>query len=224
MKDYSFIEVVITGDSHVLLECEDKARKIFSGIKDGALEDRITDKYRDNFVKKLEQADGKWFPPRIIIGDETPLFYIKASRKKGSSDIKLILVSLDELLETHDELIRLSSSLRAQLDLYEDVFFEYDPESDVVGVFNTDIAKFDAGLYSSEEFEALLCDGIPAKSQKAVKNFIGQMKSKTGRFSARVDSNVLNDDSGYTVSLMEGAYVFLVLPSKRQRQDCGFQY
>ncbi|WP_022765929.1 GGDEF domain-containing protein [Butyrivibrio sp. XPD2006] len=208
MKDYSFIEVVLTDDSHVLLECDDKARKIFSGINDGALEERVTDKYRENFVKKLELADGKWFPARIIIGDETPLFYIKALRKKGSSNIKLILVSLDELLETHDELIRLSSSLRAQLDLYEDVFFEYDPETDVVGVFNTDIAKFDAGLYSSEEFEALLCDGIPVKSQKAVKNFIGQMKSKTGRFSSRVDSNVLNDDSGYTVSLMEGAYVF----------------
>ena len=208
MKDYSFIEVVITGDSHLIIDCDDKARKLFSEIKEDALDDYITEDYRDNFVHRISKIEDKWFPARIKIGDETPLFYIKASRQKRSNNIKLVLVSLDELLETHDELIRLVSSLRAQLDLYEDVFFEYDPDTDVVGVFNTDVARFDAGLYSIDQFEELLCDGIPAKSQRAVKNFISQMKNKTGRFSMRVDSNVLNDDSGYNVSLMEGAYVF----------------
>ena len=208
MKDYSFIEVVITGESHVIIECDEKARKIFAGIGDAAIEVRITDKYRENFAVEVERADNNWFPARIIIGDKTPLFYIKAYRHRHDNAITLTLVSLDELLETHDELIRMVSSLRAQLDLYEDVFFEYDPVTETVGIFNTDVARFDAGLYSIDEFERLLCLDVPSAAQKSVKSFIGQMKNKTGRFSTRVDANVLNDESAFTVSFMEGAYVF----------------
>ena len=208
MKDYSYIEVVITEDSHVIIECDSRGRQIFSGISDAAIDDRITDKYKENFALKVGQAEDRWFPARITVKDATPLFYIKAIKQREKKAIKLTLVNLDELLDAHGELIRLVSSLRAQLDLYEDVFFEYDPETECVGVFNTDVAKFDAGIYTVDEFEEILCMDVPQKSQKAVRDFITQMKSKIGRFSSRVDANILNNDNGYTSSHIEGAYVF----------------
>ena len=207
MKDYSFIEVVISGDSHVIISADPKLYEVIPSGLDGAFEECVTERYKNNFVEKLAEADDTWFPARIISGEQTPLFYISASKQKDEM-IKLVMVSLDELLDTHNELIRLSSSYRSQLDLYEDVFFEYDPETGIVNVFNTDVARFDAGLYTIDEFEALLSDGLPHKCQKAVRDFVGQIKSKTGRFSARVDANVISDDDGYTVSQMEGAYVF----------------
>ncbi len=207
MSDYSFVEVVISGDSHLVISADRRAYdRIIGGLK-GPLDERVTDKYKESFIQRVNEADESWFPARIVYGQEAPLYYVKAS-KQGNNMVKLTFVWLDELLASHYELGRQNASYRAQLDLYEDVYFEYDPETEVVNVFNTDAAKFDSGLYTIDEFQDLLCEGIPAKSQKTVRGFIGQMKTKTGRFSARVDANVLNGETGYNVSQMEGAYVF----------------
>jgi diguanylate cyclase (GGDEF)-like protein len=216
MKDYSFVEIVISGDSHVIISADQQAYDTVARGLEGAFEEHILEgEYRANFIRKIEAADDTWFPARILVGDKTPLFYIRASRQKTTNMIRLIIVSVDELLEDHYKLIRDSASYKAQLDLYEDVYFEYDPDTEMVNVFNTEMARFDAGEYMVNDFEQMLCTGIPGKSQKAVRGFISQMKAKTGRFSARVDSNVLNDGSGYTVSQLEGSYVFFDENSER---------
>ncbi len=216
MKDYSFLEVVISGDSHVIISADQQAYDTVARGLEGAFEEKIlAGEYRDNFLRMIAIADDTWFPARIMMGEKSPLFYIRASKQTNTNMIRLIIVSVDELLESHYRLMRDSASYRAQLDLYEDVYFEYDPGTDIVNVSNTEMARFDSGEYTLSEFEMLLCMNIAPKSQKAVKGFIGQMRAKTGRFSARVDANVLNDESGYTVSQLEGAYVFFDEDSER---------
>ena len=207
MKDYSFIYIYISSENHMMIKADKRAYEVIPSGLDGAFEDCITDKYKENFIEKINIADDQWFPARIICGEKTPLFYIRASKHEDGI-IKLIIVSLDELLDAHNELIRNAASFRAQLDLYEDVYFEYDPETGIVNVFNTDIANFDSGLFSIDEFEVLLCANIPDKCKKGVRSFINQIKSKTGRFSERIEANVLNDDIGNTASFMRGAYIF----------------
>ena len=99
-------------------------------------------------------------------------------------------------------------SYRAQLDIYEDVFFEYDPQTGMVEVFNAQEAYFEAGSYSIDAFEELLLKQASDKQISAVKSFVSQIRSKTGRFGVKVTGNLLNDDTSLNVTMLEGGFVF----------------
>lgn len=208
MKDISFLEFVISGENHSLISADSRAYGIIGSDTLTAFEEYVSEDYREEFLENIERADDTWFPTRILKGDDAPLYYVRAARKLNTNMIRLIIVSIDELLLTHNELIRDVATYRAQLQLFEDVFFEYDPEISVVKVYNTQNARFDSGDYNVDDFENMLCKGLGKKGQSSVRSFIGQMKAKTGRFSVRVDGNPVNDDPAFTSSLLDGAYVF----------------
>ncbi len=133
---------------------------------------------------------------------------MRASRKENSTMIRLVMVSIDDLMGAYALLNRNINSYRAQLELYEDLFFEYNPSLDIVKVFNTEQAMIDSGVYSLEDFEDYLLKNAKGRHRQTVKSFIGQIRSKTGRYSARVDANLLNDDPNVAYTQMEEAFVF----------------
>ncbi|MCR5403488.1 MAG: GGDEF domain-containing protein [Butyrivibrio sp.] len=208
MKDYSYLKIQIADDSHLLVSADSKAYGIIKSDEYTSFENYVVPEYRENFLKKLEEADDTWFPARLMSDTNNVLYYIRAARSKDNSLITMILVSIDELLESHNKLFRTVATYKAQLELFDDVFFEYDPAEGTVNVYNADLAHFDAGVYSIEEFERLLCQNISERKQAPIKTFIGQMKAKTGRFNARVEANLASGDTSVRATILEGAYIY----------------
>lgn len=208
MKDKSFLKIVIAAESHVLVSADSKAYGIVKSDEYTAFENYVVPEYRENFLKKIKEADNTWFPARLMSDTDNVLYYIRATRNTDKKLITMILVSVDGLLDTHNELVRTVATYKAQLELFEDVFFEYDPAEGTVKVFNTELAHFDAGEYSLEEFENLLCQNISEKKKAPIRTFIGQMKSKNGRFTARVEASLASGDTSVRATILEGAYIY----------------
>ncbi|MBQ9589498.1 MAG: GGDEF domain-containing protein [Butyrivibrio sp.] len=208
MKDKYFYEIIISKDKHRLISADAKAYSIISNDLINGLDEYVDPAFRKQFIEKVDMADGKWFPARIGYGNNRSFYYVRSTPKDNEKMIRLQLADLDEIMAKHDELTHTIGSLEAQLELYEDVFFEYTPSRDTVAVFNTDNARFDSGIYSLGEFEDLLLEKAKGRQREAVKSFVRQIKSGVGRSSTRIDGNIINDDVNVTHTIMDESFVF----------------
>lgn len=58
MKDYSFVEVVISGDSHVIVSADQQAYDTVARGLEGAFEEHVLEgEYRTSFLRMIEAAD-----------------------------------------------------------------------------------------------------------------------------------------------------------------------
>lgn len=208
MRDNNFHEIILSSEDHRLITADAKSYSIIGSDTYSAFEDYVMEEYRENFKKKLELLEDSWFPARLETPANNSLYYMRAAKKENSNMIRLIIVNIDELMGAYSRLNRDVNSYKAQLDLYEDVFFEYNPSLDIIKVYNTEQAEFDAGIYSLDDFETFLLKYAKGRSRQVVKSFIGQIRAKAGRYTARVETNLLGDDPTVTCTQLEEAFVF----------------
>ncbi len=210
MKDFNFLKFEISDNDHVIITADPALYKVLrSGIFD-SFDDYIHDDYKKVFSENLALADNNWFPARILADDGSDLFLIRVSRKKTrkTSILRMTMISVDELFDSHAHLEEAVSTYKSQLELYDDVFFNFDLNAQTVTLANTQIADFDAGVYSIEQIEELLCQKVSPDKKDDVKSFIGQAKSKVGHFCTRIEANLINNDSKYLATILEASYVF----------------
>ncbi len=208
MQEINSHEIVIDAKNHTMISGDSKADRILKEVGSVPFEQCVTEGYRDLFLQNLKDKKGVWFPTELRYDDEFAYFYIKAEQGETKDTVLLKIVSLDGLLDSQQDMSRTIRSYRAQLDIYEDVFFEYDPQTGMVEVFNAQEAYFEAGSYSIDAFEELLLKQASDKQISAVKSFVSQIRSKTGRFGVKVTGNLLNDDTSLNVTMLEGGFVF----------------
>ena len=215
MNLFNFLELEISEKDHVILSADQGVYEALRTGNLGVFDDYIDDAYKQRYLRSIEASDGNWFTARILTDEGTTLYCLKATRKKKTNSIYILLASVDDLLESHSYLVDTVTCFKSQLELYDDVFFEYDPEAHTVIMANTQIADFDAGIYTMDEIETMLCNKVSENKRDRIKSFIGQIKSKTGRSTTRIDANLLNDDPSITATILDARYLFT--PSKQER-------
>lgn len=207
MDAVHFHEIMISEKDHRVIAADAKLYELFERENHKAIEDYVAFEYRNNFIVNLGLCDDTWFPAKIITDQLNNLYYVRAAKKSDADLIRLVMVNIADLLEDHYRLNREIGAFKAQLDLFDDVFFEYNPDKDTVNVFNTELAQFDTGVYSIDDFEELLTRKVTGRKRDAVKGFISQIKARTGRLSVRVNANLLNDDSEVTHTVLEESFL-----------------
>lgn len=208
MQQVRYHEIVIDYKEHKLISGDSKAGRVIKKGDAVAFEENVTEDYKELFLKNLNECSGNWFPTQLMAEEGEAFFYTKATRGEDADTIRLRFVGIDDLVKSQVMLAHGIKALTSQLDLYDDVFFGYDPATNNVEVFNTQEAYFDAGIYSIEEFEELLLNKASCDQISLVKSFIGHIKSKTGRFGVRIEGNLLNDDANMNITVLESSFVF----------------
>ena len=215
MIDFKYLQTELSATRHLILSADQELYKILEEGEHHSFDDYIDPLYRDSFSKNVAKADGTWFPARLLLKSGSVLFYIQAKKVKKTDSIRLYLVSIDNLLIDRESLLEIVSTMNAQMALYDDIFFDYDPESLNLSLYNTQAADFDAGVYSVEETESILCRKVSPDMQDSVKTFIRQIKSKPGRFSTTIEGNLINNDPNITSTLLEASYA--LMPSGKEK-------
>ncbi len=215
MNIFNVLELEISEKDHVILSAD---QGVYDTLKTGDLgvfDDYIDESYIRRYQKGLEEADGNWFTAGVLTDKGTRLYCLKAIKKKNTGSIRITFASIDDLLDNHSYLVDTVAAYKAELELYDDVFFEYDPEAQTILLANTQLADFDAGLYTMDDIESLLCSRVSKSKRDSIRSFIGQLKSKTGRSTTRIEANLLNDDPNITATILNARYVFT--PSRQDR-------
>jgi len=215
MIEFNYLQAELSATNHLILSADQKLYKILEDGEHHSFDDYVDPLYRESFSENIAHADGTWFPARLLLKTGRVLFYIHAKKHKEGNSIRLYLVSIDNLLKDRENLLEIVTTMHAQMSLYDDIFFDYNPEELTLSLYNTQAADFDAGVYTVDKAEAILCQKVSPDMQECVKSFIRQIKSKPGRFATTIEGNLINNDNSITSTLLEASYA--LMPSGKEK-------
>ncbi len=207
MKDVSFYEIIITRDDQRIVSADAWIYDAFGSYATKPMNELIGVEDTGIYENNIRNCDGKWYPSKLVSPNRPYYTYMSAQRYNDEL-IRLTVVDADDLLNAHSTLMKTINSFMAQLSLYEDVFFEYDPVKDTISVYNTDLSDFETKTYSLSEFENILLARTDDDQKHILKGFISQVKSGVGRSDTMIQGNILNDDSSVTNTLLNESFVF----------------
>ncbi len=207
MKDVCFHDIILTRDDQRIVSADAWVYDVLGSYSVKPMNELIAIEDMDIYLKNIKNCDGNYYPSKILCPDTMYYTYMRA-QSDNEKLIRLTVVNAHDLLNAHSSLMKTINTFKAQLDLYEDVFFEYNPIDNSVYVYNTELADFDAGTYSLSGFEKLLLDRCAKDQRHLVSGYITQVRSKVGRGTTIIDGNLLNDDTGVTHTVLDEAFVF----------------
>lgn len=206
MKDVSFHEIIISRDDQRIISADAWVYDALGNFVVKPMYELIAVEDMEIYKNNIRNCDGVFYPSKILAPDTMYYTYMRA--QADNDQIRLTVVNAQDLLNAHSSLMKTINAFRTQLDLYEDVFFEYDKDLGTVEVYNTERAYFDTGTYSFSEFEELLLAKADEEQRHAIKSFITQVKSGVGRSTTIIDGNILNDDPSVKHTVLDEAFVF----------------
>ncbi len=205
MKDVSFHEIIISRDDQRIVSADSEVYDALGNYVVKPMYELIAVEDMEIYKNNIKNCDGTFYPSKIMAPDTKYYTYMRA--EADNDLIRLTVVNAHDLLNAHSSLMKTINALRTQLDLYEDVFFEYDKNLGTVEVSNTERAYFGTGTYSLSEFEGFLLAKADEEQRHAVKSFITQVKSGVGRSTTLIDGNILNDDTSVTHTVLDEAFI-----------------
>jgi len=207
MKDVSFYEIIITKDDQRIVSADAAIHDMLGSYATKPMYELIAVEDMDIYVNNIKNCDGNWYPSKILSPDIMYYTYMSA-QSYNDNLIRLTIVDAHDLLNAHSILMKTINSYKAQISLYEDVFFEYSLKQDVINVYNTEQADFDPGTYSLSEFEDILLNRTEDEQKHVIQSFVEQIRSGVGRSTVMIDGNILNDDPSVTNTILDETFVF----------------
>ena len=207
MKDVSFYEVIITKDDQKIVSADAEVYDLLGTNAIKPMHELIAIEDMDIYKNNIKNCDGEWYPSKIL-GQNTMYYTYMCAHRYNDKLIRLTVVNAKDLLNAHSSLMKTINAFMAQLNLYEDIFFEYDMKSESVRVYKAEFSDFDTQTYSISEFEEKLLSRTDNAQKQKVKGFIGQVKSGVGRSTTTIEGNIINDDSEVTNTLLKETFVF----------------
>lgn len=207
MKDVNFYEVIISKDDQKIVSADARVYDVLGSFAVKPLNELIAVEDIDIYWNNVKNCDGNWYPSKIITPDTMYYTYIRA-KEYNEKLVSLTIVNAHNLLDSHFTLMKIINRFQAQLDLYEDVFFEYDLKQETARVYNTGLSDLETGIYPIEEFENKLVEKAKDDQKQAVISFFTQVKSGVGRSSTIVEGNLLSSDTTITHTVLDESFAF----------------
>lgn len=121
-------------------------------------------------------------------------YFVRIKEGPSENSVAVLLLYAELLVETQNRLQKALSIKNALLEMYNDIYFEYEPENDMIRIYTVDRNEQNAESIPLEEFERRLMLHTDEKQKKDVRELITNIKIGTRRFEMRSDRNLLNGD------------------------------
>lgn len=132
MKDVTFHEIIITKDDQKIVSADSKVYDALGSFAVKPMNELIASEDMEIYENNIKNCDGNWYPSKILSPDTMYYTYMRAA--DNGKHIRLTVVNAHDLLNAHSSLMKTINTFNAQLNLYEDVFFEYDVAKETVNV------------------------------------------------------------------------------------------
>lgn len=155
----------------------------------------VAEEDQNLFYQKFHECSAERFLLRLSGENGKQRFYF-ARIKEGPSEnsVAVLLLYAESLVETRNRLQKAVSIKNALLEMYNDTYFEYEPENEMIRIYTVAKSEQNVESFSLEEFERRLMLHSDEKQKKDVRELITNIKIGTRRFEMRSDRNLINGD------------------------------
>ena len=196
MLDSRIMAVLIASDDHRLLSANAEAWWLAQNDVFVPFESFLTEESQAEFMDRLSARNGGWFLVFFQKQPEIPYLTRFAFDAPNLNDsvIQIILTRLDELMDNYRLANQSLGVYDSMLSLYEDLFFEYDRDSDTLTLYNTDQSAYHPGAVHLDDYTGLLSARCSQEARPSLSSLIAHLRNGTPRFRLNVPCNLFNDD------------------------------
>ena len=204
MAENHIHEIIINKDGHQLLVQDAKIYELANKDTLTAFEAYITEEYRETLLQHMNDADGEWFVG-VFINEPKHHYLIQVLPVPDQPDkLHMTLICAENMICEYQDMIFALGSQKALLGLFEDMFFEYRPDTDKVRLFNAEKTVFRDGSHPFDEVADYLRYKITPENKLALDTLIRHIKGKTPSFQVTFSQNLLNEDPAITDTTFRG--------------------
>ncbi|MDE5932321.1 MAG: hypothetical protein K2H40_07555, partial [Lachnospiraceae bacterium] len=165
----------------------------------------VAEEDQNQFYQKFQECTGERFMMRLSGENGKRAYYARIKEGPSENSVAVLLLYAETLVETRNRLQKAVSIKNALLEMYNDMYFEYEPENGMIRLYTVERNEQNAEYIPLEEFERRLTLHTDEKQKKDVRELITNIKMGTRRFEMRADRNLLNgnkEDCLMIISLM----------------------
>ena len=150
----------------------------------------------------LTTLDGSWTCFKVERDGKTTDHCCRVKERDRYGHLVLELACVQELTDAYIACDDAATEYKAILNLYEDVFFEYDTRNELLYLFNTMASVYNTGTVSMDRAEEIL-SGYE-QEPGVVKELHDSMKSGTGYVKRELKGNLVGCQGDVTSTVFEG--------------------
>ncbi len=155
----------------------------------------VAEEDQNLFYQKFQECTGERFVLRLSDEEgKQGYYFVRIKEGPSENSVAVLLLYAELLVETQNRLQKALSIKNALLEMYNDIYFEYEPENEMIRIYTVDRNEQNAESIPLEEFERRLMLHTDEKQKKDVRELITNIKIGTRRFEMRSDRNLLNGD------------------------------
>ena len=206
MNNTPFMELTLSADNHRVLSANKAAWALVENNVFLPLESFLEEENKALFLRKLTSGDGRWFALSFLNEPDVPFLaqVLPPDESQPSSMIRLLLVRADQILEDSLALNHQLAAAGDMLSLSEDVFFEVQPDTDTVVLFNTASSRYHNGSLPLSAFLEDLQSLCDEQALAALSDFVSHLREQNPRFQVIVPCNLYNQDSTVHATMLKG--------------------
>lgn len=196
MESSNIHEIIINKDNMQVISADAAFYSFLGDRLYVPFEKLVIEEDKEVFYQKFRECSGERFMMRLI-GENGKKGCYFSRIKEGTSEnsVTVLLLYAEGLVETRNRLKKTVSVQNAFLEMYNDTYFEYEPESNKISLYTLERGEQNVKCFPLEEFERRLMLYADEKQKEDVHEFIMNIKIGARRFELRADRNLLTGES-----------------------------
>lgn len=195
MKSTNIHEVILNRENRHIISA-DAAFYSFMGERLYApFEKFVVEEDKEIFYQKFYGCTGERFMMRLI--DENGnqgCYFFRIQKGPSEESVSVLLLYAEGLVEMRNQLKKTVSIRNALLEMYGDIYFEYEPKSNMLRIYTLEKNEQNIERLPLEEFEQRLMAHSDEKQQQEIHELFTNIKTGTRRFEMRVNKNLLDEN------------------------------
>lgn len=194
MKSINIHEIIVNKETMQTISA-DAAFYSFVGDRTYVpFEKFVIEEDKEEFYRQFKKCDGERFMMHLIGENGEKGCYFSGIRKGPSEEsVEILLLYAEALVEVRNKLCKTVAIRNAILGMYNDTYFEYEPENDGIRIYTMERGEQNVESFSLDEFERRLTVYADEKQKKDVCELIMNIRTGARRFEMRADRNLLDN-------------------------------
>ncbi|MCM1385807.1 MAG: GGDEF domain-containing protein [Bacillus sp. (in: Bacteria)] len=147
------------------------------------------------FSREFKECNGERFMMRLVgENGKQGVYFSRVKEGPSENSIKILLLYAESLVEIRSQLQKTVSIRNAILGMYNDTYFEYEPENGMIRMYTMEIGEQNVERFPLEEFERRLTVHADENQKKDVHELIVNIKTGMRRFEMRAGKNLISEE------------------------------
>lgn len=207
MSNPYFHILIIARADHRIISADYGATDFLGHDRFSTLDEHLAPEDRTKLEERIDRGDTTWFYVELQQEGNRRMFGMRLMDLSDPDYVRLQAVALTALIQGCGEDARRLESYEVIFSLFDDIYYDYNPENDRITLFHAEKSAYGTGVWQLDDFAEQLRSRTPENQKIRIHEFVSDLRSGTGYFRIEVDTDLTGQPAKGAGTLLTGRRV-----------------